>query len=164
MTEQALDLEITRAIAVPRARVWRAWTDPRRFERWWVPAPARCRVEEMELVPGGAFRTSISTDDGEFLPHLTACVLAVDPGRRLVFTDSLTGGWRPALQPFMTAEITFSDDGEGTLYRARAMHRDAADSATHERLGFFDGWATVADQLARLVESEAETAPAQDPA
>lgn len=151
---EELDLEVARVIAVGRERVWRAWTDPRRFERWWVPAPARCRVEAMELTPGGDFRTSISTDDGEFVPHLTACVLAVDPARRIVFTDALTGGWRPAAQPFMTAEITLTDHPGGTHYRARAMHRDSVDRTTHERLGFFDGWAGVVEALAHLVETE----------
>jgi len=154
-----LDLEVRRVIRAPRERVWRAWTDPRRFERWWVPAPARCRVEAMELVPGGAFRTLISTDDGAFVPHLSACVLAVDDGARLLFTDALTGGWRPAAQPFMTAEITLADHPGGTDYRARAMHRDRTDRDTHESLGFFDGWGSVVAQLADLVESETQESP-----
>ncbi len=154
MIDTELDLEVARVIRAPRERVWRAWTDPRRFERWWVPAPARCRVEAMELVPGGAFRTLISTDDGAFVPHMSACVLAVDDGARLLFTDALTGGWRPAAQPFMTAEITLADHPDGTDYRARAMHRDRADRDTHENLGFFDGWGSVVAQLAKLVESE----------
>ena len=152
---EALDLEIDRVIAAPRERVWRAWSDPRRLERWWVPAPARCRVEELELTPGGGFRTSISTDDGDFVPHLTACVLAVEPGARLVFTDALAAGWRPARQPFMTAVIALAEHPDGTRYHARVMHRDAQDRATHERLGFLDGWGTVAAQLAALVEAEA---------
>nr|WP_132432986.1 SRPBCC family protein [Pseudonocardia endophytica] len=148
-----LDLEVQRVIRAPRDRVWRAWTDPARFERWWVPAPARCRVEAMELVPGGAFRTLISTDDGAFVPHMDACVLAVDDGARLLFTDALTGGWRPSSQPFMTAEITLADHPDGTAYRAMAMHRDRTDRDTHESLGFLDGWGTVVAQLADLVES-----------
>lgn len=154
-----LDLEISRVIRAPRGRVWRAWADPRRFERWWVPAPAQCRVEAMDLVPGGAFRTLISTDDGVFVPHMDACVLAVDDGARLLFTDALTGGWRPASQPFMTAEITLADHPDGTAYRARAMHRDRTDRDTHESLGFFDGWGSVVGQLADLVESETKESP-----
>ena len=39
-----------------------AWTDPDRFEQWWVPAPEICRVREMDLRPGGSFRTEISQD------------------------------------------------------------------------------------------------------
>jgi uncharacterized protein YndB with AHSA1/START domain len=150
----ALDLTVERVIAAPRARVWRAWTDPRRFERWWVPAPARCRVDAMDLVPGGDFRTSISTGEEGFGPHMTACILAVDDGERLVFTDALTAGWRPAGNPFLTAEITLRDHPAGTHYRARALHRSPEDRADHERRGFFDGWTTVTAQLADLAEGE----------
>jgi uncharacterized protein YndB with AHSA1/START domain len=34
-----LDLTLERVIRAPRAAVWSAWTDPSRFEKWWVPAP-----------------------------------------------------------------------------------------------------------------------------
>ena len=41
-----------------------------------------------------------------FAPHLSACFLDVDEHERIVFTNALVGGWRPAEQPFMTAIIT----------------------------------------------------------
>jgi uncharacterized protein YndB with AHSA1/START domain len=149
-----LDLEISRVIRAPRAKVWRAWADPRRLEQWWVPAPAQCRVEALELVPGGCFRTSIREDAGQFQPHMDTCVLAVEEGRRIVFTDALLAGWRPGDAPFMTAVITMDDHPEGTGYVARAMHRSRAERDTHERLGFFAGWGTVTGQLAELTEQE----------
>jgi uncharacterized protein YndB with AHSA1/START domain len=43
-----LDLALERIIRAPPATVWRAWTDPSRLERWWVPAPSRCRVERLD--------------------------------------------------------------------------------------------------------------------
>jgi uncharacterized protein YndB with AHSA1/START domain len=54
-----LDLTITRIIKAPRAAVWDAWVTRASFEPWWVPAPARYRVDAMELRPGGALRTEI---------------------------------------------------------------------------------------------------------
>lgn len=147
-----LDLTISRIIKAPRAAVWSAWTEPSSFEQWWVPAPARCRVAEMELSPGGAFVTEISENGGDFMPHISGCFLAVDAMERIVFTNALVGGWRPAEQPFVTAIITMKDHPEGTEYAAHAMHKDNADRNMHEELGFFDGWGTVIEQLARLAE------------
>lgn len=57
-----LDLTVSRIIKAPLLTVWNAWADPSSFERWWVPAPEVCRVAEMELRPGGPFRTEISQD------------------------------------------------------------------------------------------------------
>lgn len=150
--DPSLDLTIARVIRAPRAVVWSAWTDPASFEQWWVPAPARCRVAEMELRPGGAFVTDYSEDGGAFTPHLSACFLAVEEFERIVFTNALTGGWRPAENAFMTAVITLRDHPDGTDYACHVMHKSTADRDRHEELGFFDGWGTVIAQLAALVE------------
>lgn len=147
-----LDLTISRVIKAPRSAVWNAWADPASFERWWIPAPARCRVVEMELRPGGSLVTHISEDGGAFGPHLSGCFLAVDARERIVFTNALLGGWRPAEHAFMTAVITFRDHPMGTDYAAHVMHKSSADREMHERLGFHDGWGTVIGQLAELVE------------
>jgi uncharacterized protein YndB with AHSA1/START domain len=156
MTEPNLDLDLTisRIIKAPRAAVWQAWTDAAAFEKWWVPEPAKCKVVEMELCPGGAFVTQISENGGAFMPHLNACFLAVDQGTLIVFTDALTGGWRPSDAAFMTAVITLKDHPTGTDYSARVMHKSSADRAKHEEMGFHDGWGTVIEQLAKRVERD----------
>lgn len=88
-----LDLTISRIIRAPRASVWHAWTDKAAFEQWWIPTPALCRVVAMDIRPGGAFKTRMSEDGGDFGPHLNACFLAVEEQERIVFTNALTGGW-----------------------------------------------------------------------
>jgi len=150
-----LDLTISRVIKAPRGAVWRAWTDPARFEKWWIPAPAKCRVLAMELKPGGSFVTQMSENGGPFSPHLDACFLAVDAEERIVFTNALTGGWRPARQPFITAIITLRDHPDGTEYVSHAMHKSPADRAMHDEMGFYDGWGTAIGQLAELAERQA---------
>jgi uncharacterized protein YndB with AHSA1/START domain len=153
-----LDLSLERIIRAPRAVVWHAWTDPAELARWWLPTPTRCRVERLEVVPGGAFVTSMSDDDVEFVPHLDACFLAVDEGERLVFTNAVDSRWRPAAaEPAMTAEVVLREHPDGTDYRVIVRHRDPAARAHHEQLGFFDGWGTVTEQLAGLVEQGGST-------
>ena len=65
-----LDLRIDRVIRAPRSRVWEAWTSPAALARWWLPAPTRCRVESLDVVPGGAFVTTMSDDGVTFSPHV----------------------------------------------------------------------------------------------
>ena len=146
------DLEISRIINAPRQRVWDAWSKPDQFAQWWIPEPALCRVVAMELRPGGALVTEMSENGGPFGPHLSACYLEIIEGRRIVVSNALVGGWRPAEQPFMTADITLDDHDLGTAYRAVVMHKSPEDRNLHQELGFYDGWGTVAAQLAKLVE------------
>jgi uncharacterized protein YndB with AHSA1/START domain len=153
--DPALDLQVGRVIRAPRARVWRAWTDPDDLARWWLPAPTQCRVERLDVAPGGGFVTSMSEDGTTFTPHLDACFVLVEPGERIVFTNALDSRWRPAgpAPVAMTAEITLRDDPGGTDYRVVVRHADAGSRARHEQLGFADGWGTVTAQLAALAEA-----------
>jgi uncharacterized protein YndB with AHSA1/START domain len=109
----------------------------------------------MEMRPGGAFVTRMSEAGGDFTPHLDACFLDIADGERIVFTNALVGGWRPAEQPFMTAIVTLQDHPDGTDYAAHVMHRNNADRNMHAEMGFYDGWGTVVEQLAKLVEHRA---------
>jgi uncharacterized protein YndB with AHSA1/START domain len=147
----------SRPIRAPRATVWSAWTEPSRLEKWWVPAPARCRVDRLELRPGGAFVTRLSDDGAEFVPHLDACFLAVDELERIVFTNAIDSAWRPAdpAPVAMTATVTLSDHPAGTDYRVVVQHGDPDARARHEKLGFFEGWGSITGQLAGLAESMA---------
>ena len=151
-----LDLSLQRVIRAPLATVWRAWTDPSRLERWWVPAPIVARVDRLEVRPGGAFVTSMSDDGDAFVAQVDASFLVVDEHERLVFTNAIDSRWRPSnpAPVAMTAEITFGEHLEGTDYRVVVRHGDPAARARHEQLGFVDGWGSVTAQLATLVEGE----------
>ncbi len=150
-----LDLTLHRIIRAPRATVWRAWTDPSRLAQWWIPAPTRCRVDHLDPRPGGAFVTRMSDDGTEFVPHLDACFLTVDEPGRIVFTNAVDSTWRPAdpAPVAMTATITLDDHPDGTDYRMLVRHADPDARARHEKLGFADGWGTVAGQLAAFTEN-----------
>jgi uncharacterized protein YndB with AHSA1/START domain len=153
-----LDLGLVRIIRAPRATVWSAWTDPSRLAQWWVPAPSRCRVEHLDLRPGGAFVTRLSDDGAEFVPHIDACFLVVEELQRIVFTNAIDSTWRPANPApiAMTATITLNDHPDGTNYQIVVRHGDPEARAHHEKLGFIDGWGSVTGQLAAFAERMAQ--------
>jgi uncharacterized protein YndB with AHSA1/START domain len=150
-----LDLTIQRVIGAPRRDVWRAWTDPALLEQWWVPAPAITRVDVLDVRPGGGFVTRMSDDGHDFVPHTDGIFLVIEEDHRLVFTNAITSAWRPAVPApvAMTAEILLGEHPDGTDYRAIVRHGDLIARTRHEELGFFDGWGSVTDALATLVEN-----------
>lgn len=152
-----LDLTLERVIRAPREAVWNAWTDPAQFAQWWLPAPMHCRVDRLEVRPGGAMVTRMSEDGIEFVPHLDASVLVVGERERIVFTNAIDSARRPAdPQPVaMTADITLADHADGTEYRVVVRHGDPTSRKRHEELGFYDGWGAVTAQLAEVAEREA---------
>jgi uncharacterized protein YndB with AHSA1/START domain len=160
MMADELDLVVERTLDAPRDLVWKAWTSPEHISKWWAPRPYQTPEVEIDLNPGGIFRTRMTGPDG-FDSTGTGCILAVDEGRRIVWTSALGPGWRPndgfeadcGGFPF-TAIVTFEDAAGGkTFYRALAMHRNAADRETHAKMGFVEGWGTCADQLGEVAKS-----------
>jgi uncharacterized protein YndB with AHSA1/START domain len=147
--DDRLDLVLTRDVKLPRELIWRAWTEPKHLVKWFTPAPWKTVDCEIDLRPGGIFRTVMQGPDGQKFDN-AGCYLDVVKHQRLVFTDALGPGYRPAASSFMTAIMTFEEHNGGTRYIARALHKDDADRKKHEEMGFHDGWATALDQLIAL--------------
>lgn len=147
-----LDLVLTRDIDVPRHLVWRAWTEPDHLVKWFAPAPWTTVACEIDLRPGGICRTVMRSPEGQDFPN-EGCYLEVVPQERLVFTDALGPGFRPAPKPFFTCVLTLEEIPGGTRYTARAMHKDDADRATHEAMGFHGGWSQCLDQLVAMIKA-----------
>ncbi|MCB6176652.1 SRPBCC family protein [Rhodobacter sp. Har01] len=144
------DLDLIRHLDAPPAKVWRCWTEPKLLEQWFAPKPVVTRDVVIELVPGGSFKTVMDVPgQGEMPGH--GCILEVVPQRRLVWTDLMQGGWRPNAESFgFTAFILLEPEGDGTLYRAVALHRSRGQRDEHEKMGFHDGWGTATAQLGAL--------------
>jgi uncharacterized protein YndB with AHSA1/START domain len=148
-----LDLVLERVVDVPRALAWEAWTKPEHLKKWFTPAPWTIAACEVDLRPGGLFRVDMRSPDGRESSDIRGCYLDVVPQERLVWTDALTAGYRPAVKPFITAIVTFATEGNGTRYKAVVLHGSEDDRKRHEEMGFFDGWGTVLDQMVALIKT-----------
>lgn len=143
------DLVMERRMQAPPEAVWACWTDPELFARWFAPDPVKVSDVNYQFHPGGAADLTMTLPDGTVMP-LKGCVLEAEPAVRLVTTDAMTAGFRPAENPFMTAIIELIPDGSGTLYRATVLHNSAEARKRHEDMGFHEGWGIVFRQLDEL--------------
>ena len=152
-----LDLVLERVVPLPPERVWAAWTQRDLLLQWFTPAPWRTVDVELDLRPGGIFRTVMRSPEGQEFPG-TGCVLEVVEHERLAWTSALGPGFRPQPAPTeagafpFTAIITLTPEGDGTRYRAVAVHADRAGRDAHAAMGFQDGWGAALDQLVSLME------------
>lgn len=150
--DPALDLLLERVVDVPRELVWAAWTTPEHLVKWFAPAPFTTTECEIDLRPGGIFRTVLRSPEGEEFSN-TGCYLEVVENTRLAWTSVLWPGFRPASpRPDLscTAVISLECEGQATRYSALAMHGDADTRKFHAEQGFHEGWGTALDQLVAL--------------
>ncbi len=147
-----LDLLLERDIDVPPDLVWTVWTTPKHLRHWFVPKPWTITDCEIDLRPGGMFRSTMRSPEGQEFPN-TGCYLEVVPNQRLVFTDAMLPGFRPSQNPFFTAVLSLEPKGTGTRYTAMAIHRDEDGRKKHEEMGFHNGWGTVATQMVEYIKT-----------
>lgn len=154
------DLVLERSVDVPRELVWQAWTQPEHLKKWFTPAPWTTIDCEIDLRPGGRFRTVMRSPDGQEYPNV-ACYLEIVENERLVWTSVLAPGYRPTIPTgqkecdliAFTAAILLERNGKGTKYTAIAIHGDEVTRKRHAEMGFHDGWATAFDQLVAMVRN-----------
>ena len=157
-----LDLTFERVVDVSPRLVWRAWTEPELIKQWFCPLPWKVIEAEVDVCPGGMFRTSMQSPEGEVYPNI-GCFLVTIPNEKLVWTNALLPGFRPASMNapcsdesagFMfTATVEMAPHGENsTRYRATVIHADEAGCRTHAAMGFEAGWGVALDQLVAMVK------------
>lgn len=156
-----LDLSFTRVIDVPRAKVWRAWTEPEMLKPWFCPLPWKTIDCEIDLRPGGVFRTTMQSPEGVEFPN-SGCYLEVVPDTKLVWTNAMLPGYRPSVMSatygsedaafLFTAMVELADHPQGTRYTATVMHADEAGCKQHADMGFEAGWGTALDQLVAMIK------------
>jgi uncharacterized protein YndB with AHSA1/START domain len=141
------ELVIARQLDASAEAPYRCWTDPALLPLWFAPRPLTTEVLEMDVRPGGRQRLVMRDPGGGEYPT-GGVYLALEPGRRVVFTDAFEQAWIPSEKPMMAAEITFQDLGGGqTLYVARARHWTLEAAKAHAEMGFHAGWGMCAAQL-----------------
>ena len=155
-----LDLVLERIVDVPRHLVWAAWTTPEHLKKWFTPAPWQTVDCEIDLRPGGIFRTVMRGPEGQEFAN-AGCYLEIVENEKLVWTGALGPGYRPrptATTPgdsfLMTAVISLESRGNGTKYTALVIHGDEEARRKHEQMGFHDGWGKALDQLVAVIKNK----------
>jgi len=156
-----LDVVLERTIDIPPAAVWAAWTTPKHLKEWFCPLPWKTIDCEMDLRPGGLFRTVMQSPEGQSFPN-EGCFLEVVPNERLVWTDALAADFRPSGRAYLaeqmghfTAMILLEPHGQGgTRYTAVGIHSKESDRAKHEAMGFEVGWGTALKQLVEYMKKQ----------
>lgn len=100
-----------RVFALPRDRLFRAWTDPDEFAKWWGPVSWTVKRCELDVRPDGTWKTWFDLPDGGER-HVGGIYLEVDAPQRLVFTwDAQLSDDEPEVPSIVTLEFHEHADG-----------------------------------------------------
>jgi len=147
MTDSERGYTIVRHFDVPREYLWRAWTDPEQFARWWGTAQVDVVDVDLDVRDEGEWRATMILQDGRQIPW-SGTYIEVRPMDRLVvaFTDVPDG------DEYDYFTVTFAERDGGTEMTLRQWGGHLTDEQYEEaRVGtnsFLDEMETlVRDQL-----------------
>jgi uncharacterized protein YndB with AHSA1/START domain len=150
-------LVITRVFDAPRELVWKVWTQPTHFMRWWGPKGFTVPFCTIDLRPGGVMHFCMRSPDGQDFWNKGVFREVIEP-ERIVSTDSFSdaeGNLIPPAHYGMSPEwpsetlltVMFAEqDGKTKL----TLRHEVPESVA-ERSGAVQGWTETLDRLAEYL-------------
>lgn len=160
------ELVITRDFAAPRELIWKAWTEPGLFRRWWGPKGFSTPVSMIDFQVGGRYQYCMrgAGPDGVVRDYWgTGVYREIVPKERIVASDSFAdekGNVVPASHYGMpgkwplelTVRVTFRKAGRGT--RMILRHTGFPTAKVREMAG--SGWNESFDKLAEVLKAKGD--------
>jgi len=133
-------IRMTRTFDAPRERVFRAWTEPEQLAKWWGPKGFTVPDHTIDVRPGGAWRTTMRSPEGN--DHVVAGVYReITPPERLVFT----WGWETegprGHETVVTIELHERDGGTELQLTQELFENETSRDMHHQ------GWSGCMDSL-----------------
>jgi uncharacterized protein YndB with AHSA1/START domain len=111
------ELFVTRTFNVPARIVFKAWTTPELFKRWWAPNSTGMTIVscEMDVRVGGGYRLTFGHPASEQPMAFFGKYIEVIPNARLVWTNDES-------EDAPVTTLTFEDQGGKTLLALHELY------------------------------------------
>ena len=83
------EITITRVFDAPVELVWKVWTEPEHFKKWWGPKDYVAPFAKLDLRVGGTYLNCMRSPEGQDF-WTTGVFREVVPMERIVYTDSFS--------------------------------------------------------------------------
>ena len=163
-TKTTEDFVISRSFNIPRALMFKLWTDPNHLQRWYSPKGYSVLKAEGGYIAGGYYHYGMKSPDGQEMWG-KSYILEVTPPERLVYIGTFSDAdgslsrhpFAPNWPQKMLTTITFTEDSDKTLvtirwapYEATEIEINTFDAA---RANLTQGWTGTLDNLTEYVAS-----------
>lgn len=154
------ELVITRVFDAPRELVWKAWTEPEHFVRWWGPKGFTTPFCKIDSRVGGEYLNCMRSPEGQDF-WSKGVFRKIVPPERLVMTDSFAdkeGNIVPASHYGMSGDwpletqitVTFEEHDGKTKLTLRHASMPAGKNRDMAGAGWNESFDKLAEYLAKL--------------
>ena len=140
---------LTRFFAVPRTRVFEAWTRAEQLAHWFGPKNFTAHSCEADARPGGVFRLCMRSPDGKDYWVRGSYREVVAPEHLVI--DCTADDEQGAAMLEEVIRVTFTEQGGGTRLELKADAAGPGARAKSALEGMELGWAQTIDRLSFCV-------------
>lgn len=141
------ELVVTRHFNAPARIVYKAWTTPELFMRWWAPKSMGMHMRscDMDVRTGGGYRIEFGHDAASSMAFFGKYIEVV-PNARLVWTNEES-------EDAAVTTVTFEDKGDVTLLTMREVYpsKEAFDAGAGAEDALSEQFVQLDDLLRTLV-------------
>ena len=149
---EEVQIEVSRTFEAPLELLWKAWTEPEHFMKWYGPKDFTAPTCEIDLREGGRHLWSMRSPDGKQM-YYTGSYKEVAPMDRLVFSDSMSDaegnvmGMGEGIPESMDVTVVFvHTDGKTTV---TVSHVGYGPRAEYARTGWEQAFEKLADVITK---------------
>ena len=135
-------LTLKRRIKAPPAKIFAAWTDPKKIGQWMGPEGVITLSAQFDARVGGRYALSMRAPNGE-QHEVSGVYREVVPNEKLMFTWA----WKSTPERETLVTVTLKPDGDGTILTL--MHEQFFDEAARDR--HQHGWTGSLDKLEKYL-------------
>ena len=155
VSEDAVVIE--RTFDAPKDLIWKMWTLPEHFKKWYGPKGFTVPVAEMDNRVGGKRLICMASPDGSMKMWTTGEYVEIVPKERLVYTESMADENGNVVSPSAmgmpdgypaTTEVTVLLEDLGGRTKMVMTHAGVPASS-----GAGGGWEQAFDKLAEHIET-----------
>ncbi len=164
MTDSKGELVLERVFDAPVETVWKYWTEPEYFKKWWGPKDFTCPVAKVDFRVGGKYHVAMHGPKGtEFDKDLwsTGVYKEIVPMKKIVVTDSFADesgnvvsathyGMPDTFPMETTISITFEEQPSKTKMTLTYPSTEGIEGKMLEDMK--QGWNQSFDKLADILE------------
>jgi uncharacterized protein YndB with AHSA1/START domain len=153
-------VHITRTIAAPPHRVYRAWLDPQTLQQWMVAGDRHVERVEVDERVGGVHRTWQATPDGTPAGGFESEIVEMVPDERLVLRWGFAGPDRtagPVYDSLLTVTLAAAGDDATVLTLVHERLDDLHTAMPEVAAKVEHGWNDALDRLEPALAAAAPT-------
>lgn len=140
------EIVVTRTFDAPSRIVFKAWTTPELFRRWWIPKsmPLALLSYEADIRTGGTYRLVFDVDGTKTMAFFGRYI-EVTPHSRIVWTNDESG------DNGAVTTVTLEEKGDKTLLVLHELYRSKEARDAAHASGAYDGMGETFEQLAEVL-------------